>query len=147
MEGITDVDVQLQPNGFDLTVMEIALFSNAGEIDFSNERRRLPAVRTLEPDHEGVYFLSRGAYLITFREIVHIPNNVMAIGRPRSTLLRLGATIESAVWDAGFSGRGQSLLTVMNEHGVTIHLSARVMQLVFFDLSQQTSGYSGIYGR
>ena len=70
----------------------------------------------------------------------------MALGRPRSSLTRSGVAIHTAVWDAGYSGRSTSLLTVPNHAGFTVERGARVMQLVFITLSGAVeSGYDGIY--
>ena len=70
----------------------------------------------------------------------------MALGRPRSTLGRIGATIHTAVWDAGYEGRSTSLLAVLNPAGIRLQKDARVMQLVFMTIASPGSvGYSGIY--
>ena len=70
----------------------------------------------------------------------------MALGRPRSSLTRSGATIHTAVWDAGYSGRSTSLLVVHSPAGFRLQRDARVMQLVFFSLARATtSGYAGAY--
>jgi dUTP pyrophosphatase len=71
----------------------------------------------------------------------------MAFGRPRSSLLRCGVTIGTAVWDAGYSGRSQSLLVVHHPKGFTIQKDARLTQLVFLTLSNDTEGYHGAYQR
>jgi dUTP pyrophosphatase len=72
----------------------------------------------------------------------------MALGRPRSTLNRIGVTIHTAVWDAGYEGRSTSLLSVLNTEGVRIQQHSRVLQLVFVGVTNPpASGYSGIYQR
>ncbi|MCX6005488.1 MAG: deoxyuridine 5'-triphosphate nucleotidohydrolase, partial [Chloroflexi bacterium] len=87
-----------------------------------------------------------GAYLVTFNEVVNLPVDIMALARPRSSLNRCGVSIHSAVWDAGYSGRSQSLLVVYNTHGFRLHKNARILQLVFFSLSRGVAqGYSGKY--
>ena len=88
-----------------------------------------------------------GAYVITYNEIVHLPRNVMALSAPRSSLLRCGVAVHNAVWDAGYSGRAQSLLVVYNQSGFRLQRNARVVQLVFFRLTQETDGYQGVYQR
>jgi dUTP pyrophosphatase len=85
--------------------------------------------------------------MITYNEIVHLPKNIMALGRPRSSLLRCGVNVGTAVWDAGYEGRSQSLLLVHNPHGFRVQKSARVMQLVFMELTGESEGYKGIYQR
>jgi dUTP pyrophosphatase len=69
----------------------------------------------------------------------------MALARPRSSLLRCGVNIGTAVWDAGYSGRSQSLMQVLNAKGFRLQKNARVAQLVFMTLTAETEGYSGKY--
>ena len=88
-----------------------------------------------------------GAYLITYNEIVHLPKNVIALATPRSSLLRCGVTVHTAVWDAGYSGRSQSLLIVYHPQGFRLQKNSRIVQLVFLELTQETEGYNGIYQR
>ena len=59
----------------------------------------------------------------------------MALGKPRSSLLRSGVAIHNAVWDAGYQGRSQALLVVYHPRGFTLSRDARVLQLVFFLLA------------
>ena len=86
-----------------------------------------------------------GAYIITYNEIVHIPKNIIALATPRSSLLRCGVMINTAVWDAGYSGRSQSLMVVYNAQGFRVQRNARIVQLVFLKLTQKTEGYHGTY--
>jgi len=140
------LDEQLQPNGIDITVREIAAYSSRGNLTESNEGRILSRTAPLVFDgHNGVDLLP-GAYLITFNEIVNLPNNIMALARPRSSLNRCGVSIHSAVWDAGYSGRSQALMVVYNTHGFRLHKNARVAQLVFMYTSGLAGqGYNGKY--
>ena len=145
IEGAIDIEEQLQPNGFDLTVRDIASLHNAGVIAVSNARRSVSSLINLSFDADGFIDLLPGSYSITYNEIVHLPNNVMALARPRSSLLRCGVTINTAVWDAGYSGRSQSLMVVYNEWGFRVQKDARLLQMVFFRLSGETDGYQGKY--
>ncbi|HSW58010.1 MAG TPA: deoxyuridine 5'-triphosphate nucleotidohydrolase [Dehalococcoidales bacterium] len=140
-----NLEEQLQPNGFDLTVREIAIVRSAGTIAVSNARRTISGLEPHFRDSEGFYSLAAGSYVITFNEVVSLPKDVMALGQPRSSLLRCGVTVNMAVWDAGYSGRGQALLTVFNPGGFRIQANARVAQLVFFKLTAETEGYRGQY--
>ncbi|MBA5942724.1 MAG: deoxyuridine 5'-triphosphate nucleotidohydrolase, partial [Methanophagales archaeon] len=90
------------------------------------------------------------AYKIGFNEILTLPLDSLAIAAPRSTLLRCGVTIETAIWDAGYRGRSESLLVVLNKNGYYIRKNARILQLVFIKLGTGTEnlmgeGYSGRY--
>lgn len=141
-----DLDAQLQPNGFDLTLREIARYQGLGTIAVENTRRRLPDLDPLAFDPDGAIELAPGPYQIVYNEVVDLPNDLMALGRPRSSLGRCGVTIHSAVWDAGYRGRSTSLLVVANPAGFRVERDARLLQLVFFALGQPVGeGYRGAY--
>ena len=145
MEGYIDLETQVQPNGIDLTLREIALPQSPGRIATSDSQRLVSDLAPLVFDGLNFMDLVPGAYIITYNEIVHLPNNVMALARPRSSLLRCGVTVNTAVWDAGYSGRSQSLMVVYNPQGFRLQRNARIVQLVFFQLTQETEGYRGAY--
>lgn len=145
IEGCVNPAEQLQPNGIDLTLRDIALLQTAGRITVDNEHRQVSGLAPLLFDGMGYIDLVPSAYIITYNEIVHLPQDIMALARPRSSLLRCGVNIGTAVWDAGYSGRSQSLLVVYNPQGIRLERNARVMQLVFFRLDQETEGYHGTY--
>jgi dUTP pyrophosphatase len=147
IEDWIDLEAQVQANGFDLTLRDIALPQSAGKVAVSNRDRAVSALSPLVFDGLDYIELVPGPYIITFNEIVHLPKNVMALGRPRSSLLRCGVTVGTAVWDAGYSGRSQALLVVYNSSGFRLQRNARVMQLVFFQLTGETDGYNGVYQR
>src|SRR3990172_815695 len=117
LEGYADLEAQLQVNGFDISLREIARLQTSGVIARDNSQRKVSDLAPLVFDAAGFIDLAPGAYLITHNEIVNMPNNVMALGRPRSSLLRCGVTVNTAVWDAGYSGRSQSPLVVYNPLG------------------------------
>ena len=145
VEGYIDLEAQVQPNGFDLTLRDIALLQTPGQIAASNSQRVVSDLAPLVFDGLDFIDLVPGIYMITYNEIVHLPNNLMALARPRSSLLRCGVTVGTAVWDAGYNGRSQSLLVVYHPQGFRIQKNARVMQLVFYTLTGETEGYRGAY--
>lgn len=145
IDACPSLNEQVQPNGFDLTVQEIAIIRSPGTIAVSNADRVISGLEPLISDSLGFFSLSPRSYVITFNEVVSLPKDVMALGAPRSSLLRCGVTVNMAVWDAGYSGRGQALLTVFNPQGFRLQKNARVAQLVFFQLAAETEGYKGQY--
>ena len=145
IEGYIDLDQQLQPNGFDLTLRQVDVMQTPGQIATDNSRRQVSDLSPLIFDGLGFIDLPAGIYSITFNEIVHLPRNIMALATPRSSLLRCGATVNTAVWDAGYSGRSQSLLVVYNPRGIRLEKNARIIQIVFFALDGETEGYQGAY--
>jgi len=145
VEGYIDLEEQVQPNGVDLTLREVALLQSSGQITAQNDQRMVSDLSPLVFDGLGYIDLVPGAYIITYNEVVHLPQNIMALGRPRSSLLRCGVTVGTAVWDAGYEGRSQSLLVVYNPRGFRLQKNARVAQLIFMRLSEKTEGYKGAY--
>ncbi|MFZ2410213.1 MAG: deoxyuridine 5'-triphosphate nucleotidohydrolase [Candidatus Methanoperedens sp.] len=146
VDHMIDPNIQIQPNGVELTLQHVEIHETGGSIAFDNLERKLPSTKNMDFDKDGWIHLPKGSYKIVFNEIVNIPKNIAAIAKPRSSLLRCGATVETAVWDAGYSGRSESLLVVYNENGFKIKKNARVLQLLFFRLGEEVSkGYSGVY--
>ncbi len=143
-------ELQRQPAGYDLTVRSIDRFTLAGRLDLTNEQRELPDLEALpwpQPPGEGTpqpLRLGRGGYLVTYNEEIRIPPNAAGIVLPRSSLMRCGATLHSALWDPGYCGRGQGLLTV--HHDLDLYPDARIGQLILIALEQEADRlYSGTY--
>jgi dUTP pyrophosphatase len=145
VECYLDLDSQLQTNGFDLSLRSVSVFTSSGKLALDNRNRILSNQEKLRFGADGMLHLAPGAYSITYNEIVHLPKDVMALGLSRSSLLRCGASLHTAVWDAGYSGRSESLLVVHNPAGLDLEKDARVLQLVFSKLTGKSEGYKGIY--
>ena len=146
IEGYLDLTEQIQPNGFDLTLGQINRFVGAGSLPADPNGRLLPELEPIALPEGDVVRLGPGPYQIGFNETVRIPHDAMALGRARSSLNRSGVTIHTAVWDAGYVGRSTALLSVLNPAGFAVGLNARVLQLIFLDLSEAVAaGYSGRY--
>ena len=144
LEDFLSLEAQLQPNGFDMTVREVAKLDNPGAVGAADADRILSETETMEFGSDGWLQLKPGPYLVTFNEIVNLPLDVMALGRPRSSLLRSGVGVHTAVWDAGYHGRSQALLVVYHHDGYRVQRDARLMQLVFFQMETAASkGYQG----
>lgn len=146
VDGLIDRAAQLQPNGIDLTLDTVARFAGPGTLTWDNRDRCLPDVADLPFAPDGMITLGPGPYLARLNETVNLPADVMAYARPRSSLLRAGVALHTAVWDAGYAGRGVALLVVYNPLGLRLERRARIVQLVFHRLGEATSsGYQGAY--
>ena len=146
VKSMIDPETQTQMCGIELTLQKIERFITAGAVAFDNKERKLPETEPVNFDEMGWIELLAGSYLVTFNEIVNIPTDVTAMARARSTLLRCGATLETALWDPGYRGRSQSLLVVYNPLGLRLKKNARLMQLVFLRLEKEAEKlYSGKY--
>jgi dUTP pyrophosphatase len=145
IEGFINLEEQLQPNGVDLTLRQVAMLQSPGKIAADNSQRVVSSLSPLVFDGLGFIQLAPGIYSITYNEVINLPQNVMALAMPRSSLLRCGVTVHTAVWDAGYSGRSESLLVVYHPQGFQLQRNVRIIQLVFFRLTEQTQGYQGVY--
>ena len=146
VEDAPDIELQLQPNGVDLTLWGAAEFKTAGIIPKGKTGAQLPETRTAPERGDGEMRLKAGAYLITFNERLNMPDDVIGLVRPRSSLLSAGAALHTGVWDAGYSGRSQALLSVLNPEGIIIEKDARIGQMIFMRMSQAPGeSYRGRY--
>jgi dUTP pyrophosphatase len=139
-----DIEKQITPNGFDLTVEKVFEFVDEGAIGFSNEERVLPEMNELNWKTNFIK-LNKGCYKVRTNEIIKMPLNLVGIAMPRSSLLRSGVTISTGVWDAGFEGKSEFLLMVENDKGFKIWRNARVVQIIFIISKKVEEGYSGVY--
>jgi dUTP pyrophosphatase len=137
---------QVQPNGIDLSIDALWRFVDAGALGAASADRHLPDREELSFDAQGWLHLAPGTYGIRYAEWVEMPADCGGLCFPRSTLLRMGLHVPTAVWDAGYAGRGEGLLLVTNPHGVRLQRGARVVQLVLFRLSEAPGAvYTGQY--
>jgi dUTP pyrophosphatase len=137
--------VAIQPNGVDLSLDGIWRFLGPGRLGRSNAERDLPGHQELAFDGDGWLELPPATYGMRYAEIVALPDDCGALCFPRSSLLRMGLHVPTAVWDAGYSGRGEGLLCVHNPGGVRLQRGARIAQLVVFRLTGATRAYAGQY--
>jgi dUTP pyrophosphatase len=147
IEGLLDPVAQIQMNGVDFTLRELSRFGDEpGAIDFDNTERHTPSTELVPTDASGWWRLAPGPYWIVYNEVVNIPGDVFAFARTRSSILRSGAQVVSALWDSGYSGRSGSLLVVSNPAGIRLKKDARVLQVVFFELDAPAEKtYAGRY--
>ena len=144
IKGMLNPAKQIQQAGIDLTVKKIEKFVGNGLLSVDNANRKLPDLEGMKLDKNGNYTLAPGGYVIRYNESVHVPLSAAGLTLPRSSLMRLGATLHSAVWDPGYEGKGMGLLTVY--HSIRIQQNARIAQIIFISLtSKLESRYSGTY--
>ena len=151
-------DAQRQPNGVDLTVETVFQPTEPGRI--GRDGKRIGDRDAIEPvaddpvpgaadaggrDGDGgtaVYRLPPGGYVVRYGETIAIPEGHVGFVYPRSSLLRNACMLETAVWDAGYEGRGEGLLEVY--HDVEIEPGARIAQFVLAEAGHEGT-YDGSY--
>ena len=130
---------QVQPNGIDLRLG--AVFEQTAPGRIGRDGTAIGDRREIEPI-DGVYRLSPGGYVVQYADRVHIPEGHVGFLYPRSSLLRNSCMLDTAVWDAGYEGRGEGLLEV--HHGIELERDARIAQLVLAEANHE-SEYDGAY--
>ena len=144
IKNYRNLNRQITPNGFDLTVEKIFEFEDAGSIDCSNNKREVSKTKEIRWNNNWLY-LSKDFYKVRANEILKIPLNLVALARPRSSLSRSGVAVDTGVWDAGFEGKSEFLLIVGNKNGFRIKKNSRIIQLIFIKTNKVEKGYNGIY--
>ena len=130
---------QLQPNGVDLTAAKVYEQTAPGRI--GRDDKEIGERDEIEPV-DGAFELDPGAYIVQYGETVHIPEEHIGFIYPRSSLMRNSCMLHTAVWDAGYEGKGEGLLEV--HHETEIEQGARIAQLVLAEADHEGT-YDGSY--
>jgi deoxycytidine triphosphate deaminase len=154
-------DDQVQPNGVDLTLGAVHEQVEPGRLGRSG--KTVGERRTVDPgghvgseggngsesgDGDGAesgiptYRLGPGGYVAEYAERVRIPDGHVGFVFPRSSLMRNSAMLHTAVWDAGYEGRGEGLLEV--HHDLVVERGARFAQFVLAAADHEGT-YEGDY--
>jgi deoxycytidine triphosphate deaminase len=130
---------QVQPNGVDLTAEAVLEQVEPGEL--RRDGKTVGERRAVEPT-DGAYRLSPGGYVLQYAETIRVPDDHVGFLLPRSSLMRNSCMLNTAVWDAGYEGRGEGLLQV--HHEIRIEPGARVAQFVLA-AADHAGTYEGSY--
>ncbi|SMP33049.1 deoxyuridine 5'-triphosphate nucleotidohydrolase [Halobellus salinus] len=128
-------DEQVQPNGVDLTAAKILEQVEPGRV--GTDGKTVGSREPVATDND-VFGLDPGGYIVQYAETIAVPENHVGFLYPRSTLLRNSCMLNTAVWDAGYEGRGEGLLQV--HHPIRIERGARVAQFVLAE-----AAHNGVY--
>lgn len=139
-----DLSTRIQSAGIDLSVERIWRFLGPGSLP-SAGRGTLAEREVVELGSSELYRLEHGTYVIRLNERMTIPTKLMGLVLPRSTLLRNGCTLHGAVFDPGYEGTPEVLLSVLNPHGFLVAKNAAICQFVLLTLTSDAVPYSGRY--
>jgi len=133
---------QKQPAGYDVTVSDIRAFPVTTFI-LGIEKSENSILTPVQSD--GSYFdLKPGAYFVELNEITTIPPDAIGILLPRSTLLRNGLDVRTALFDPGYSGQPKVMLVC--HRPARIQKFSRIGQLIILKSDRDfPSKYSGRY--
>lgn len=144
-DDLYNTEEQIQPNGIDLRLDSVSHVSG---------KPILPAVGRIDPQaititkippKEGWFnlHLLQGNYLVDFKETISVPDGYCAMIITRSSLVRCGVDVVSALWDTGFNGQLGASLRLKNQFAV--QRGARLAQVVFWKSEFSGHRYTGAY--
>jgi len=161
VQGLIDIDQQVQQVGIDVTVKNVYKFFShngtgkwkwmeemvdCGVLGFSNKQRELPNVELIPWDIGNIIKLDQGAFIVTTNEVFSFKKTEFGHIYPRSSLNRCGVSLESAIFDPGYVGSATVLLmTVHNPNGLLIHQNAKIGQMLVFQTGFVAESYKGVY--
>jgi len=144
VKGYINLNRQLQPNGFDLTLNRVFRLGMHGIL--RQNRNFIPnKTQIFTVSSTGNFYLKSSAFLIMFNEEIMLPKNISAITIQKSSLMRMLVHTQVGSWDVGYHGKGFSMLIVNNPEGVVLEKNARIVQMHFFKTTEVLKKYDGSY--
>ena len=139
---------QIQPNAVDLTIDKVWLLENGVFMLSGSTKQALPR-RTINPikrqtDGIEVFRLKGGTYVVEFDQKVEMGANEAGIVVSRSTLMRNGVWLESALYDSGYKGHMHAGLKVAQGIEFIFPRHERIAQFLCFE-AEALSQYNGTY--
>lgn len=139
-------DYEINPTGVDITLGSV-LHIGSGRLTMlksgSATPRKVELRSTESKDGLNVYDVEPGYYEVKYNEVITIPDGHIGFILPRSTLMRNGVMLHTAVWDAGYEGEGSGGLSV--HHPFTVEQGTRIGQLVLAKAEDSSISYDGQY--
>lgn len=134
----------IQPSGVDLRIKCVYRMKNGGFIGIKG--RKTPDVESICDEIGKKFTLEPNEFvLVETMERVNIPNDLMAIILPRSSLFRCGVTIFTAVVDPGFEGTLTFGMKNLSKFPFNIEIGSRIGQIVFIEVKDNVKLYNGKY--
>ncbi len=138
-----DSGEQKQPAGFDVTVNNIHSFPQT-RFTLGIAKGENSTLEDVPLVNGSYYDLEAGAYFVELNEITTIPPDAIGILLPRSTLLRNGLDVRTALFDPGYSGQPKVMLVC--HRPARIQKFSRIGQLIILKSDKEFSQkYSGRY--
>lgn len=145
---------QRTPNGIDLTLGCVYEVKNNGYLyGLLKNQKNIPPHILLEPvdiathggDIKGWILKPNVAYILEVEDKITIDPDCMQTYYPRSTLLRAGCTLNTAVGDAGYNGKLAFLFINHTLNDFVLEEGVRFAQLVDHQIQGSSKQYDGDY--
>lgn len=142
---------QRTPNGIDLKLGAVYKMDGVGGLGIA--AKEIPEYTEIEPQNVfindqyalGWILKSRVPYILEVEDTIKISPDAIQTYYPRSTLLRCGCTLHTAVGDAGYNGKLSFLFVNYNSSYFILEKGVRFAQLVDHQLIGATKEYDGDY--
>lgn len=143
-------DSSYQPDGIDLRLGQVYRFDFSSEILYgiTEESKILPDLTELEKisvnDVNGWILNPQEAFIFEVDRTVHIKNNSAQFYLPRSSLLRMGLNVITALGDSGYNGHLSFLAKNETTEPLFLEEGVRFAQLIDFEV-KGAGKYDGDY--
>lgn len=142
--------------GVDLTIKRVFDVNTKGVVEINKttipEYVEHPSIATpsyINNEEKYMFYLEKGTYIVELNEGIKLGKNNTALIIMRSSLNRCGVTIQSAVWDPGYTtasndkiGTMSVRLTVDTDKGFIVEKNARICQILVFE-NEDSDLYNG----
>lgn len=145
---------QRQPNGIDLQLGNVYRLGGEGYMfGLLKEEKRIPAhieedkveIETNNGVVKGWILSPNTPYILEVKNRIEIDDDCAQTYYPRSTLLRCGCTLHTAVGDAGYKGKLAFLFVNHGKSPFIMEDGVRFAQLVDHQVNNANKSYDGDY--
>lgn len=131
--------------GFDLRIGE--LYEVKGKGFLGIEERETPKVKLIakygKEKGKKIFLKPRTYYLMKTIEKLNLPENLLVLFTPRSTLYRSGIYIFGGQTAPGYKGELTTGIYNFRDEKFGLELGARVLHIMFFEIKGKTNLYRG----
>ena len=131
--------------GFDIRIGE--LYKVKGKGFLGVEERETPEIKLIakfdKKKSEKVFLRSRTYYLMKTIEKLNLPENLLALFTPRSTLYRSGVYIFGGQTAPGYKGELTTGIFNFRDEKFELEMGARVIHIMFFEVKGKSNLYRG----
>jgi len=129
--------------GFDIRIGE--LYEVKGKGFLGVEERETPKIKLIAKygSKKKVVLKPRTYYLMRTMEKLNLPENLLALFTPRSTLYRSGVYIFGGQTAPGYQGELTTGIYNFRDEKFELEMGARVMHIMFFEVKGKSNLYRG----